>query len=228
MRLPTETRRAVASDPKRRQGRLLARSCGPGFRPARAVLGPDHPFTRAVEAVDRAGKQALAVGALLVGSIVDLSAGAAWAGAVALSAAIVLLGLVIVIAVLVQGRRDRAHDLILDGDESLPIAGVQRERRRLAAPRTQRLMARTIDGVVEQALNPPRICPRGARPLFKIAVVASVADDLHAISRALRAEHACIQGVVLAERLLSDGQSPLYGDQARLLREELHRIQKAL
>ena len=195
------------------------------------VVGRDREMAAVAAFLDAvpAGPAGLLLeGAAGIGKSTVWSAGAAWAGAVALSAAIVLLGLVIVIAVLVQGRRDRAHDLILDGDESLPIAGVQRERRRLAAPRTQRLMARTIDGVVEQALNPPRICPRGARPLFKIAVVASVADDLHAISRALRAEHGCIQGVVLAERLLSDGQSPLYGDQARLLREELHRIQKAL
>ena len=54
--------------------------------------------------------------------------------------------------------------------------------------------------------------------------MACVAEDLRAISRRLGAQHASVRGVALAERLMSDGTSPLYRDQADVLREQLQRI----
>jgi hypothetical protein len=164
------------------------------------------------------------VAAVLVGSVIDVIQGVAWAAAAALSAVIVLFGLAIVAGVFAQRRRDRALDLIIEGHEAVPVAAVQRERERLHAPRTQRRLARTIDGMVDQALNPPTICGRGARPLFEVAVVALVAEDLRAISRRLRAQRASVRGVALTERLVSDGTSPLYRDQADARRGELRRV----
>jgi hypothetical protein len=146
----------------------------------------------------------------------------------AIGATIVLLGLVLVAGALRQRRRDRVLDLIIEGRGSVPIAAVQRERRRLRAPRTQRLLARTIEGMIEQALNPPNLYTRGARPLFEVAVVAAVAEELWAVSQLLRTEHISERGVALAERLLTDGTSPFYGDQPCPLREELHRIRHLL
>jgi hypothetical protein len=226
MRPPIPTRRAGAPDP-RRVGPCRSARAG-DLQPPSAVLGPDHPLTRAIDAVERVRKQSVAVAAVLVGSLADLSAGAVWAAALALSATVVLLGLIFAIAAFRQRERDRALDLILEGRERVPIAPVQRERRRLGAPRTKRRMACTIEGMLEQTMKPPAPCARSARPFFRVAVVASVADDLHAICQLLRTDHASVRGVALTERLLTDGRSPFYGNEAALLIEELHRIQRAM
>lgn len=189
------------------------------------VLGPDHPLTRAGESFERVRRQSLVAAAVLLGSIVALSEGAPWAAALALSATIVLIGLIVVATGLNLCKRDRVLDLIIGGREGVPIAAVQRKCERLRAPRTQRRIAQTIEGMIEQALNPRTPCPRSARPLFEVAVVASVAGDLRGIGQHLRSEHACVRGVALLDRLLGDGGSLFYGHQAKALREELHRIE---
>jgi len=224
MRTPSLLRRVVAADARRvkRWSSRIATPAGPGAsQTPSAVLGPEHPLTHAVDRLESVARQSRVVGAVLVGSVIDVSEGVAWAAAAALSAVIVLFGLAILAAAFAQNRHDRALDLIIAGHESVPVAAVQRERQRLGAARTQRRLARTIDSIVEQASNPATPCVRGARPLFEIAVVALVAEDLRAISRLLRAEHASVRGVALAEHLISHATSPLYGDQAHALRSEL-------
>jgi hypothetical protein len=227
MRPSNVTRRAAAPDAR---CATRPRFCGSGNAPEEpsVVLGPGHPLTHAIDAIERVRTQLLVVVAVLIGSIVDLTEGALWAATLALSAAIVLLGLMIAAAAFRQRKRDRAIDLILEGRDRLPIAAVQHERRRLVGPRTQRQMAHAIEGIVEQALKRPGPFARSARPLFNTAVVATVAEELSAISAVLQTEHASVRGVALAERLLTDGRSPFYGDQPRLLREELQRIQRAM
>jgi hypothetical protein len=225
MRPPSRLRRAVASDAERGRWWSSRSAAGGGaWRTPSAVLGPDHPLSRAVDGRESVGRQSRVVGAVLIGSMIDFTQGATWAAAAALSAVTVLVGLAIGAAALTQSQRDRALDLIIEGHESVPVAAVQRERQRLHAPGTQRRLARAIDGVIDQALNPPKMRGRGVRPLFEIVVVAFVAEDLRAISQLLGAQHASIRGVALAERLVSDGTSPLYRDQADGLRGELQRI----
>jgi hypothetical protein len=165
---------------------------------------------------------------MAIGSAVDVGRGEAWATALMVSATVVLLGLVLVLALLLQSRRDRSLDVIIEGRETEPIAVVQRERNRLRAPRTRRRVAHTTETMISMAMKPPISCVPSARPLFNVAVVASAADDLRVICRLLRADHASARGVALVERLISDTTSPFYGNEAGLLREELHRIQRAL
>jgi hypothetical protein len=222
MKPPSMFRRTGASDSKRanwRSSRTAA--AGGAWQTPSVILGSDHPLTRAVDGLDSVGRQSRAVGAVLLGSVIDVTQGVAWAAAAALSAAIVLVGLAVVAAACLQRQRDRALDLIIEGDEGVPVEAVQHERQRLHAPGTQRRLAGAIDRMVDQALNPPNIRGRGTRPLFEITVVALVADDLRAISRLLRTEHASVRGVALAERLVNDGTSALYRDQADALRGQL-------
>jgi hypothetical protein len=73
-----------------------------------------------------------------------------------------------------------------------------------------------------------RLEGRGARPLYKLRVVAAVDADLAVVIRLLRSEQASVRGVALAERLVTDGVSPLYGNQISALREELSRVRAAL
>ena len=69
---------------------------------------------------------------------------------------------------------------------------------------------------------------RGARPLFSIRVIASVAPELRGVIGLLQTEKVRARGVALTERLLTHGDSPLYGREAGVLRAELRRILSAL
>ena len=169
-------------------------------------------------------RQWLAVAAVLVGSIIDLTVGRTWAATLAASATVVLVGLTAIAAACKQTQRDRAIALIRDGRESIPVAAVQRQRRRLLDPRTRTTLARNLAVMIDQAsprrgLPACRICP-----LFDPAVIRAVADDLRAVTRLLDSDHAPVRGVALVEHLLTDAFSPLYGNQAQPLRQELHRI----
>ena len=88
--------------------------------------------------------------------------------------------------------------------------------------------ARTLEMMLRQALRPPRIMTRGARPLFSVLVIAGVAPDLRALISVLRTENASARGVSLLERLITHGDSPLYGREAAVLREELRRVRSGL
>lgn len=67
-----------------------------------------------------------------------------------------------------------------------------------------------------------------APPLFSARAIAAVASDLTDIARLLVDDDARLRGVGMTQRLLFEGTSPLYGEDVRLLREELHRIRLLL
>ena len=221
---PTSERPRDGAGAMRRPPRIAARVGGAAPRSASAVLGSDHPLARATEALDSVVRQSLAVAAVLVGSTIDLMAGRAWAATLAASATVVLVGLTVIAAACRQSQRDRALALILEGRDSVPVAAVQRQRRRLLEPRTRTTLARNLAAIIDQAspcrgLLACRICP-----LFERAVIRAVAEDLRAVIRLLGSEQAPVRGVALVEHLLTDAFSPLYGNQVEPLRDELHRI----
>jgi hypothetical protein len=147
-----------------------------------------------------------------------------WATSLAISSGIVLLALTAVVAALTQRVRDRATDLIAEDRETLPIAAVQRQRQRLLTRRRRKTMARTLDAMVRQATTPPNIRTTAGRPLFDPIVVGRVAADLRGVIARLQTEHTHARGVALTEQLIIDGGSPLYSDNEKRLREELHRV----
>jgi hypothetical protein len=226
IRSPTSSRRRVGTVGG---GWLSARLLGERTaRSAGIVLGRGHPLARGIDAVGCVSKQWLACAALMAGALIARIEGDARAGAVALSAGLVLLALTVVVLALRRRVRDEAMDLIAEGHEALPIAVVQRQRQRLLSPRTRDTLARTLEMMLRQALRPPKIMTRGARPLFSVLVIASVAPDLRALISVLGTENAGARGVGLLERLITHGDSPLYGHEAAVLREELRRVRSAL
>lgn len=226
IRSSTSSRRRVGTV---RSGRLSARPLGERTaRSAGVVLGRSHPLTRGIDAVGCVSKQWLTCAALMAGAVIARIEGDAWAVAVEVSAGLVLLTLTVVALALRRRVRDEAMHLIAEGHEALPIAVVQRQRQRLLSPRTRDTLARTLEMMLGQALRPPRIMTRGARPLFSVLVIASVAPDLRALISALRTKNAGARGVGLLERLITHGDSPLYGREAAVLREELRRVRSAL
>ena len=166
IRSPTSWRRRVGIV---RRGQLSARPLGERTaRSAGIVLGRSHPLTQGIDAVGCVNKQWLTCAALMAGAVIARIEGDAWAVAVAVSAGLVLLTLTVVVLALRRRVRDEAMHLIAEGHEALPIAVVQRQRQRLLSPRTSDTLARTLEMMLRQALRPPRIMTRGARPLFSV------------------------------------------------------------
>jgi hypothetical protein len=197
-------------------------------RSASAVLGPEHPLTRADATLHRAIRQARPVVAVLVGSIIAAARGARWAPATAVGALVVLLGLALIIVALARQRRGRAIALVLDGRESLPIAEIQRQRRRLLAARTRIVLATTLEKLITEPAHEPRFPVRSARAPVDATMIAAVTPEIREVGRLLQDERATARPVALVERLVTDGGSPLYGHQTNELRETLHRLRHLL
>jgi hypothetical protein len=165
-------------------------------------------------------RQAFAVLAVLVAS---RAVGGSVAGlALTVGAVSVLLVLLLQGAALLDQRRRLALDLIIEGRDRLPIAAVARQRGRLAKPRSRRRVARSFERVFEDGLGLRRLAP-GPLPMVRPGVAAAVLAELGAVGALLRSPSPGIRGVALAERLLTDGASPLYGQDVEALRGQLVR-----
>jgi hypothetical protein len=220
--------RSAATAGRHRRDENHARQRRERFRSCNEILGPDHPLVAAIEAVHTVLHQSLAVGAVLVVSLTAVGEGDSWASAFAGSAAIVLLGLGIYAALLQQDKRDRVLDLIVEGREGVPVRAVQRQRRRLLAPRTRRTLAGSLHAVILDASKDGRTSRFVARVPVDVLVVAAVAPELREVIVLLGADQIAARGVAAIERLLTDGGSALYRHEAEPLRDELHRIRYLL
>jgi hypothetical protein len=201
---------------------------GPAQGEPSALLGADHPLVRALDALAVGIRQTLAAAGALATCAVAAAGGATWARAAGLSAAAVLFALVALAAGLRQKARRRALDLILEGREGLPLAAVERERRRLLKRRTRARLAASLARLLEEALTPPRPPVPGPSLLADAKVVRENARELCSVAALLRAPPASAGGVALVERLLTDGGSALYGNEVGALRTELGRARYML
>jgi hypothetical protein len=189
----------------------------------RELLGPAHPLTRVEDQLAVLHTRSLAVAALLCAGIAALLDGLATGLPLMLAAAVVEAALGCRAALLVDERRDHALDLIAEGHGDLPIAAVARQRRRLLDPARRRRLAKAFDEIRDEGLHPPP--PRArVRPIFNPRVITATAPELTTIARLIRDDAAGLSGVAMAQQLLTQGGSPLYRSDLRLLREELHRI----
>lgn len=180
---------------------------------------------RVTEALSTAYRQALAVGLMLAVSAGSAAAGSSWGPPVALAAGLLLLLIAAATAGLRCAERTRAIDLIVDGEEWLPLDAVRRQRRRLLSARTRAVLARSFESHARDVVDRRRSTVRSARPVYDRAVIAAVAVDLRAVAEALRRRQpTAVRGVAMAERLLIDGLGPFYGHDVDALRAELRRV----
>jgi hypothetical protein len=140
-----------------------------------------------------------------------------------IAAGIVQLGLGLGLALLAQLQRERARELIIAGRDALPLRALERERRRLQRPRRRAGLADALEDLVRAAERWPRIIST-ARPVFDPRQVRAAASELRAIAARLRASTVAVRAVARVERLLTSGNSPLYGREPEALRHELRRI----
>jgi len=212
----------------RRRSLSPSRAHGVAGVAERTVLRSDHPLLRATEAVHYTGRQWVRVAAVLTGSVIASIEGREWAGPLAGSAAIVLLILTVLVAVHKQRERDCAIELVLDGRERVPIAAVERQRRRLLADQTRNGLAGNLEDLIRQAASRSRRQMRVTPLPFEPMVVRMVAGELRDVIGLLRAEGVSARGVARAERLVERAVSPLYGQDVGALREELRRVRDLL
>jgi hypothetical protein len=194
----------------------------------RELLGSDHAYTRAHDALAVLRRQASAVGLALLAGLAALIGGVGQALPLVIASGIVALVLAALAGEQWDRRRFAARQLVLDGRESLPLAPIQRERRRLLEARTRHYVARSFERVLQHVTRRPAPVPPSVRPLFDVGTVSSVIEDLREIVRLLHTGVAQARGVALAERLLIEGVSPLYGYDAIALRDELRRVRYLL
>jgi hypothetical protein len=189
------------------------------------LLGPTLRFARAAHAVATIERIALAVVALLVASVAV--GDAPGAPVVTASGVGILLALVAVGAVLRDERHRLALDLIVEGEEWLPVRALVRERDRLGAVRRRARLARSYERLFEEGLSLRRPVP-GPLPMVRPGMAARVLAELGPVAALLRSGDPGLRGVALAERLLIDGASPLYGEDVAALRAELGRARSLL
>jgi hypothetical protein len=118
-------------------------------------------------------------------------------------------------------------ELIVAGRERLPLACVSREWRRLLNPRTVKQLAGSVDEILRVVAQRPPM-HAAARPIFHIPVIRRVAPELRQVASLLRRVRPCVRGVAAVERLLTSGDSPLYGVELESLRQELGRVRYLL
>ena len=118
--------------------------------------------------------------------------------------------------------RGQCLELIVEGNEDLPVAAVAAERARLVAPRHQQQLARTLERIV--CLEPVSSLLLTARPIVHARVVNALAPQLRELMHRLRQEQVSCRGVALVEELISSPGSPLYGTDPDELARELGRV----
>ena len=198
-----------------------------GAESAAATLGREHPLARAEERLGRLRRQAAAVAVALVTSAAALLAGVQDLGSTVIAAGAVLTVLVTRVVVAAAAVRDAALELIAGGSAALPLAAVQHECARLADPRRARDLARSLDALRREARR-QHAARRWVRPLYAPETIREADGDIERTVVLLRSGPAPPTALARAERLLGGAGSPLYGTDARRLREELRRIWWAL
>lgn len=165
--------------------------------------------------------------AVVVAAAVGSTTAAARALAVLAASALVELVLVLSLLVLRSLSQAEARNLIIEGRGDLPLQLLAREQRRLTSARTQATLARALERFVGAAAAWPRIHPT-ARPVFDVRQVRTASPQLEALAEMLRSQPRQPRGIARLERLLTDGTSPLYGQEPDELRRELELIRKEL
>ncbi len=167
------------------------------------------------------------VAALQVAGVLLFWVSAPFALALTVAAAVVQLALGLRLAMLMAHRHDACRDLVIDGEERLPLAALRVELRRLCDPRRQARLARAVEELANTVDQQRREIGLGP-PLCSRRVLAAVEPQLRDLVPLLRADGAGIRGIALLDRLITSGMSPLYGERVAPLRDELGRIRYLL
>jgi hypothetical protein len=189
---------------------------------ARALLGAEHPLVRVMDAMHARLEQAIALMTIVAAGVAGALTGVADTRAALAAATQVEVVVVCALVVLVGAKRDHVLDLIIEGRGDLELPAVAHERKRLLDPRYRAQLSRSLEALRDEAEHPMLHSP-STYPLHRRRVIAAAAHELVETAGSLRCDHAGVAGVAMAERLLGQGDSPLYGENAERLGVELRR-----
>jgi len=197
-------------------------------RGAATALGERHPLTMALARTRTVARQTVVAAAVVPAGVAAMIAHLPLGPVVTAATALVV---VVFAAVWTSTRRtlvDAVHELIVEGDRSLMLPAVVRERRRLDSQKEQECLARSLEQALEDAWSWYSTPPR-SRGLPGVVCLRDATPEARAVIRRLRSGQVAVRGVAMTARLLTDGlRSPLYSGDRRRLREELARIRFAL
>ena len=190
---------------------------------AARLLGPGHPLVRALERRASLHVAAVAVGAMLYGSLILAARGGHSATPVALAAGVVEALTCFCLMLATTEIRSLVLGLLVEGRERLPLPELQKERARLLDARRRRReaqwLARAANGT-DLGFGLPGRVP----PLISPSVAARARLELLQVAAAVSRDQAGVAGLALLELLATEPWSPLYGDDPRALREALSRV----
>jgi hypothetical protein len=206
---PADSHQAVAS------GAAAERSL------AEMWLGAGHPLVQSLSRSETACRQLVTVTAAGAAGVVWYVGDWSFGLSLAMTAAVVQVGLACRLAVLGHGRRDLCLGLIVHGCERVPVPCIERLRLDLVDRRARERLASSIDELVCAAV-PCGSRSQLIRPLADRRVIRAVAPELREVASLLRGDPA-VQGVALVEWLLTSPATPLYGSELEPLRAQLRR-----
>jgi hypothetical protein len=195
---------------------------------AASVLGDDHALVHVLARRRALTVQILITSLPLAFATVGLLRGTASAPVVLGAAAVVQLGLLVALPYFRTRTREIVEELIAAGhDRSLGLRLVEAHRRRLTSREERERIARSLEHLIRDARRWYTVLPAHRPPpgVLSLRFTEAEARDVVAL---LRTDGAQARGIALTSRLLGDGASPLYGDEADELREELRRIRYLL
>jgi hypothetical protein len=182
-------------------------------------MGAGHPLVVLLGRFEVAFQQLVWVTAVEAAGLVNFAGGWAFGLSLAIAAAVVQVGLGCRLAALSAAIREVCLELIVEGHGALPLACIERLRRRLVERRVRERLARSIDEMVASAARPR---PGAPPPLAASRVIRATAPELSEVTSLLRADPSA-RGVALVEALLTTAATPQYGSEVEPLRQELRR-----
>jgi hypothetical protein len=194
---------------------------------ASAVLGSEHPLTRALDDLSIAVRQVEVTVVLALATALDAAAGASWGRPALLGVAAGAVGLVARVLLLRMRRDTCVIDLLMRADSRVELAAVRRMRRRLMDPNRRRQLAKALSSA-RATVTTSASARLVAFPLANPRVIAAVDGELTDVIALLACSTASVCGVAWVWRLLEGPATPLYGDDPRALREQLTQIRYAL
>jgi hypothetical protein len=183
-------------------------------------LHPADPFTRIASDTAVARRDVAAGLMVTCVAAAGTTAGAGWGLPLLLAAGVVTAALAGWLAWLRLREEECALELLIRGDEGIRAAAFDELRGRLLSARRRRALAASLERIRTAR---PRLLPGHgvARPLLDPSVIGAVDEELRRVIELLGGDRPGLQGVAKAQSLLAGPASPLFGTDARALREEL-------
>jgi hypothetical protein len=119
-------------------------------------------------------------------------------------------------------RRVMLDDLIVHGWVNVAPDDVRERTSELLSQRHRRILARSLENLVET--NPAFVYQR----LALLQELRRQSDRFRGIAQRLRTEQVDVRGVLMVERLLTDGGSPLHAGPSSAIAPTLERVERAL